>query len=154
VPAPSPEAKTRASSTSASVAASLASLARRDARFQYDAKAQAARVDLPIAFDEKTATLTAADKLKLDELAKVLKSDDARELRVVVAGQQNSAGETGNARAQAVADYLDRHGIAGKRLAVSRGSSGAASSSGVQIYLVDPASPVANWESHEQPVRR
>ncbi len=164
-PAAAPEAKTRASNAKPSGTASLVSLARRDSRLQYDAKAQAARVDLPIAFDEKSATLTAADKLKLDELAKLLKADDARELRVVVAGQgASSAGEKDTARAQAVADYLDSHGIAGSRLAVTRASAPAVGKSGstdsmaskspVQIYLLEPNTPIAGWESPEQPVRR
>ena len=154
-PAPLPEVKTRASSAKPSTSSSLVSLARRDSRLQYDAKAQAARVDLPIAFDEKSATLTAADKLKLDELAKLLRSDDGRELRVVVAGRRvSSAGETDTARAQAVADYLDRHGIAGSRLAVTRGSTDAAAGSPVQIYLVEPTAPIAGWEPPQQPVRR
>jgi len=153
-PAQPVEAKTRASNAKPS-AASLASLARRDSRLQYDAKAQAARVDLPIAFDEKSASLTAADKLKLDELAKLLKSDDAKELRVVVAGRRtSSAGEADTARAQAVADYLDRHGIAGSRLAVTRGSTDAAAGSPVQIYLVEPTASIAGWEPPQQPVRR
>jgi outer membrane protein OmpA-like peptidoglycan-associated protein len=101
-PAQSVETKTRASNAKPSAASSLVSLARRDSRLQYDAKAQAARVDLPIAFDDKSATLTAAGKLKLDELAKLLKGDDARELRVVVAGRRaNPAGEADTTRAQA-----------------------------------------------------
>ena len=130
-------------------------LARRDSRLLYDAKAQAARVDLPIGFDEKSSALTAADKLKLDELAKLLKSEDARELQVVVAGQRSgSAREADMTRAQAVADYLDSHGIAGKRLAVSRGSNGAAGGGPVQIYLVEPSVSIAGWEPPQQPVRR
>jgi outer membrane protein OmpA-like peptidoglycan-associated protein len=154
-PATSPEAKTRASNATPSAASSLVSLARRDSRLQYDAKAQAARVDLPIAFDDQSNTLTAADKLKLDELARLLKSEDARELRAVVAGQRaSSTSGTDSARAQAVADYLDRHGIAGSRLAITRASSDAAAGSPVQIYLVEPAVPIAGWEPPQQPVRR
>jgi outer membrane protein OmpA-like peptidoglycan-associated protein len=154
-PAQPVETKTRASSAKPSAASSLISLARRDSRLQYDAKAQAARVDLPIAFDDKSAMLTAADKLKLDELAKLLKSDDARELRVVVAGRRaTSAGEADTTGAQAVADYLDRHGIAGSRLAVTRGSADAAAGSPVQIYLVEPTAPIAGWEPPQQAVRR
>ena len=65
---------------------SLLTLARRDRRLQYDAAARAAKIDLPISFDKDSAGLTAEDKRKLDDLARLLKSDDARELRVMVAG--------------------------------------------------------------------
>jgi outer membrane protein OmpA-like peptidoglycan-associated protein len=116
------------------------SLARRDSRVQYDPKSQSARVDVPIAFSDKTATLTAEDKLKLDELAKLLKSTEARELRVMVAS-------SAAARAQAVTDYLDRHGIAEERLAVSTGGKGtSASGSGVEFYLVQSDVTVVGWE--------
>jgi|SRR5262245_61397362 len=171
--------KTRASNSSAAAGASLLSLSRRDRRVQYDAQARAARIDLPIAFSEQSATLTGDDKRQLDELARLLRSDEARELRVMVAGAAagrpsttavkadgedrfTSSRQLGTARAQAVADYLDRHGIAGERLAVSgtgtRGAQAAGNSdqlaaSGVQIYLLDPDVPVVGWEPN-QAIRR
>jgi outer membrane protein OmpA-like peptidoglycan-associated protein len=155
---------------------SLLDLARRDRRMQYDAASRAAKLDLPISFDKESAGLTAEDKRQLDELARLLKSDDARELRVMVAGSTVgrpsttapkedgqdrflSARQLGAARAQAVADYLDRHGIAQQRLAVTasgtptRGASeGSAASNGVQIYLLDSDAPVVGWSS--EPIRR
>src|SRR5205823_8293072 len=106
----------------------LLALARRDRRVEYNAAAHAARMDVSVAFEGKSATLTAEGKRQLDDLARLLKSDDARELRVMVAGfaagkppdtdakdggeRFASARQLGTARAQAVADYLDRHGIA------------------------------------------
>jgi len=155
---------------------SLLDLARRDRRLQYDATSRAAKMDLPISFDKETAGLTAEDKRQLDELARLLKSDDAHELRVMVAGSTVgrpsttapvgdgqdrflSARQLGAARAQAVADYLDRHGIAQQRLAVTASgtptrsvSEGSAASSGVQIYLLDSDAPVVGWSS--EPIRR
>jgi len=154
-------------------------LARRDRRVQYDAAARAARIDLPISFDDKTATLTAEGKRQLDELARLLKGDDARQLRVMVAGfaagrpstttpkddgedRFASARQLGTARAQAVADYLDRHGIAQERLGVSgtgarnlqgRGGEQVAAT-GVQVYLLEPDAPVVGWGPTDQPLRR
>jgi outer membrane protein OmpA-like peptidoglycan-associated protein len=157
---------------------SLLALARRDRRLQYDAAARAAKIDLPISFDEKSATLTGEGKRQLDDLARLLKSDDARELRVMVAGfsagrpsttapkddgdeRFGSARQLGTARAQAVADYLDRHGIAQERLGVSgtgarnlpgRGSE-AVAANGVQVYLLEADAPVVGW-GPTGPVRR
>src|SRR5205085_10463029 len=107
----------------------------------------------------------------------LLTDDDARDLRVRVAGAAAgrpstaaakddgqdrfySARQLGTARAQAVADYLDRHGLAQQRLAVTASGSptrsiseGLPSTSGVQIYLLDSDAPVVGWGS-EQPLRR
>jgi outer membrane protein OmpA-like peptidoglycan-associated protein len=151
----------------------LLALARRDRRLQYDAAARAARVNLPIQFEEGTDGLTAEDKRKLDDLARLLKSDEARELRVMVAGfaagrpsttapkpdeQERfaSARQLGTARAQAVADYLDRHGIAQERLAVSGAGTRLPhdQNSGVQILLMAADTPIAAFWPADQPVRR
>jgi outer membrane protein OmpA-like peptidoglycan-associated protein len=155
-------------------------LARRDRRIQYDAAAHAAKIDLSISFDEKTATLTAEGKRQLDELARLLKSDEARELRVMVAGfsagrpstttpkedgdgRFASARQLGTARAQAVADYLDRHGIAQERLGVSGtgtrgpqvgGDANKLTASGVQVYLLESDAAVVGWGPTSQPLRR
>jgi outer membrane protein OmpA-like peptidoglycan-associated protein len=159
---------------------SLLALARRDRRIQYDTTARAAKVDLPISFEEKTATLTAEGKRQLDELARLLRSDEARELRVMVAGfsagrpsttapalegeeRFASARQLGTARAQAVADYLDRHGIAQERLGVSgtgarapqvSGDANKLAASGVQVYLLESDAPVVGWGPTSQPLRR
>jgi outer membrane protein OmpA-like peptidoglycan-associated protein len=163
----------RTSSTmSASSDASLLSLARRDRRLHYDAAAHAARVDLPVEFDDQAATITGEGKRQLDGLAKLLKSDEARDFRVMVTGLSSgrqsttdpringeqrfaSARQLGTARAQAVADYLDRHGIAQERLAVSgTGAREAVSSgSGVQIYLLESDAPVVGWSPPSHSVR-
>ncbi|HMC10587.1 MAG TPA: OmpA family protein [Pirellulaceae bacterium] len=169
--APSSDNRRTGSTYSAPSGTSLLALARRDRRVQYDAAAHAARVDLAVGFDDKSATLTAEGKRQLDDLARLLKSDDARELRVMVAGfaagrpantgakesdeRFASARQLGTARAQAVADYLDRHGIAQERLGVSGTGARVAASggdadklaagSGVQIYLLDSDAPVVGW---------
>jgi outer membrane protein OmpA-like peptidoglycan-associated protein len=151
----------------------LLDLARRDRRLEYDAEARAARVKVPIQFEQETASLTAEDKRRLDDLARLLKSDEARELRVMVAGfaagrpsttapkpddqdRFASARQLGTARAQAVADYLDRHGIAQERLAVSGTGTRLPQdqSGGVQVMLMEADAPIAAFWPADQPLRR
>jgi outer membrane protein OmpA-like peptidoglycan-associated protein len=125
-----------------SASGSLAALAQRDSRVQFDSRAGQARLEAPLAFDEKRGTLTAESKRQLDHVAKLLRTDEARDLKITVAGQGSTAS------AQAVADYLDRHGIAQERLSVSSGpgTSPAAArgdlSAGVQIYLTEADQPL------------
>jgi outer membrane protein OmpA-like peptidoglycan-associated protein len=150
---------------------SLVSLARRDRRIEYDSEKSVARVNMPISFDEKSATITAEGKRQLDEVARLLKSDDARETRVMVAGfsagrasggsandgdgQFGSARQLGTARAQAVADYLDRHGIAQERLEVTgAGNGGGDSASGVDVFLLEPDASAVAWWPGGDTVRR
>jgi len=134
------------------VSSGLAALAARDKRLALDSAQGVGRLNVPIAFDDKTATLTAADKRQLDDVAKLLKSKGASELKVFVSGF--AEGKLGTARAQAVADYLDSHGIAEERLAVAaagspRGDASAAGSSGVQILVAEKDAAVAGWGSGE-----
>jgi outer membrane protein OmpA-like peptidoglycan-associated protein len=170
----SPPGKASASETSTRTARSrpragsesLAALADDDRRLHYDAQSRAARLDLPIAFEGTTANLSAEGKKQLDEVARLLKSDAARDKRIMVAGHAGRPSTTtptpegqerhtlsrqvAAARAQAVADFLDRHGVAGERLAVTGVGAPlgdkAASDSGVQIYLLEPDATVVGWE--------
>lgn len=160
----------RGSASPSSNSASLLALARRDRRIEYDATKHAARVDLPISFEDQSPTISAEGKRQLDDLARLLKSGDARELRVMVAGSAAgrstasvkdgeeriaSARQLGTARAQAVADYLDRHGIAQERLAVSgAGTRSDATASGVRVYLLDSDAPAVAWWPGGESVRR
>jgi outer membrane protein OmpA-like peptidoglycan-associated protein len=160
---------TTAQDTSAS--SSLLGLARRDRRVQYSAEGRTARVDLPVRFEEKSATLTAEDKRQLDDFARLLKTHDTRDVRVMVAGfgagrladnaasggddRFTAARQLGVARAQAVADYLDRHGIAQERLAVTAASvRTSANNTGVQIYLFDADAPTVALWPEDAPIRR
>jgi outer membrane protein OmpA-like peptidoglycan-associated protein len=117
----------------------LRELARRDGRVKYDAQTGTARVDLPLAFRDQSATLTAEDKLRLDEAARLLRSNEARELQIVVFAKEKE-------HAQAVADYLDRHGIARERLVVSdeRVPDGDQGGSRVALGLLPPESAMAS----------
>jgi outer membrane protein OmpA-like peptidoglycan-associated protein len=152
----------------------LAALAARDQRLKLDAKSGVARLDLDVPFEGETANLTADARRRLDEVAKLLKAREAKDLRVLVSGYAEgrppksgenaftSARQLGAARAQAVADYLDRHGIAEERLGVSGVGSRLAAdpgattrgSSGVQILLAEPETPLVGWGGADLPLRR
>jgi outer membrane protein OmpA-like peptidoglycan-associated protein len=177
-----PAEKQRTSSSKhSSAGGSLAALAEHDQRLTYDPRSRSAQLDLPVSFEKEGAALTAEGKRQLDEVARLLKSDEARDLRVMVAGYAtgrpsttaplaegesrfSTARQLGASRAQAVADYLDRHGIAQERLGVSGvGSSAApagatneqlAASGGVQIYLLEPNAEVIGWGPSGPTVRR
>jgi outer membrane protein OmpA-like peptidoglycan-associated protein len=143
---------------------SLATLAVRDRRVALDSESRTANLQTNVSFEEGTANLTAEARRQLDDVARLLKTKDAENLRVLVSGYAEgrppksgenafaSARQLGAARAQAVADYLDRHGIAEERLGVTGvGSRVAASgaingaSSGVQIILAEPDVPIVGW---------
>ncbi len=133
---------------------SLLALSKRDGRVRYDASSGAAEIDAPVQFENQSATLSADGKRQLDTLAKLLRSDEARDLKIVVAGAATD--QNGSARAQAVAEYLDRHGIPDDRLAISGAGKRSASSdpaaSGVQVFLIDPDTSVARFGA--KPMRR
>ena len=143
---------------------SLAALAGRDKRVKLDGASGLATLETNVLFEDGTANLTAEARRQLDEVAKLLKSKDAEHLRVLVSGYAEgrppksgasaftSARQLGAARAQAVADYLDRHGIAEERLGVTGVGSRIAAShaanvaaSGVQIILAEPDVPLVGW---------
>lgn len=171
-PRPSNAAPTPATGSSSRT---LHSLLARDPRCEYDRQVGAYRLRLPLSFRD-SATLTAESKQRLDELARWLNRPELRDVRVLVAGyvegrpsadenqgRPTTARERSLARAGAVADYLDRHGIAHERLGVSavgsRGPIGQQGSTqnaseGVQIFLVEPEAPVIGWGPTGHPIRR
>jgi outer membrane protein OmpA-like peptidoglycan-associated protein len=142
---------TRASTNPSVARGSLVALSKKDRRVHYDATSRAAEIETPIQFDNNSSTLSAEGKHQLDDLSKLLRSDEARDLRIVVAGA--------GGRAQAVADYLDRHGIPDERLSVGSTKTAAtaepeklSASGGVQVFLLDPEASVASWGA--KPLRR
>lgn len=149
----------------------LAQLARQDDRVQVDGETGAGLWTEGVGFEPNTSALTPDGRAQLAELAKLLQRSPASKLRVLVA---TSAERTGSrtqptfsksgrnlatSRAQSVADYLDRHGIAEDRLAIAstgvrktaRDEHGRpiTSTDDVRIYLVDPEQPVLGWISPE-----
>ena len=170
------KSQSKASQSPKSSSGALAALVSQDERLQLDRETGTAQLDLGVQFESGTASLTATDRQQLDEVVKLLKSDDAADLRVMVsgfaAGKPSAVeGEAGGriasprqlaaARAQAVADYLDSHGIAGERLAVSgtgaRAKGSAASeqpAGGVSLHLLPPDMPVVGWGTGDATLRR
>lgn len=160
--------------TSSKVTPTLRSLAQRDSRLQYDAATDTARYQLDIPFEENGAGLTAEGRKRLDDLASWLKAEQTKELRVLVSGSSTGMrkpkpGEDkpryandrqlGAARAGAVADYLDRHGITADRLVIV-GSGGPSlvleetSGSPVQIHLAEATAPVLGLVPKQPALRR
>jgi outer membrane protein OmpA-like peptidoglycan-associated protein len=123
-------------------AGSLAALAERESRVRLDSRAGVARLDAPLTFDDKTGTLTAQSKRELDQVSKLLRTEEGRNLQITI----SAAGDA--ARAQAVADYLDNHGIPQERLTVARGQGIAPaaargnSRAGVEILLSESDRPL------------
>lgn len=150
----------------------LYAVAQRDRRLRFDDATRSAVVEMPILFEAGTAVLTAEGRESLDELSRLLRNDNLKKTKVLVAGiatgrpsqqagqsttaRYSSARALGTARAQAVADYLDRHGVSENRLAVTgsgeRGDAPLAKIEqpgtqvrGVEIHLLESESPVVGW---------
>lgn len=150
----------------------LYAVSQRDRRLRFDDASRSAIVEMPVLFDAGTAILTSEGRESLDQLAKLLRTDPLKQTKVLVAGvasgrpsqlpgqqttaRYSSARALGTARAQAVADYLDRHGVAENRLAVTgsgdRGTAPLAKIEqpgtqvgGVEIHLLDSETSVVGW---------
>jgi len=170
---PTSAGSTRTSGSTRS-SGSLSQLAASDKRLKLDPQARVAELDFPIAFEDNSAGLSAEAKRQLDDVAKLLKTKDAADLKVLVSGfvegrppksgegAFTSARQLAAARAQAVADYLDRHGIAEERLAVTGsgsrvaagGGSSKAAASGVQIMVAERDAPLVGWGASGGTLRR
>jgi outer membrane protein OmpA-like peptidoglycan-associated protein len=169
-----PQSRSGGRRTSSGV--SLASLAEQDAQLSYDQATNTARLNVSIPFAENSAALTAESRRQLDDVARWLKARDRAELKVLVSGyaagrpprsagsgdeRYTTARQLAASRAQAVADYLDSHGIAEERLAVVGGGTPAGASagdgtnvSGVQIVLAEPDAPLIGWATDGASLRR
>lgn len=147
----------------------LGELAKKYPWLKHDAEIGALTVNAPLSFEKDGTTLTGESKLALDELSKVLKDGQGKELRVLVAGQAAGSGVSavkdgdksyanarhlGTARALEVADYLDRHGIPSDRLgvaatAVDRKSSADPAAPSLTIHLLPKEVPLVGWGGTE-----
>ncbi len=161
--------------------APLEALAVREKRIQIDRQTGTARLDANIPFEAGQAIITAEGKRQLDDVARLLKTDELMDMRIMIAGYAEgrplagsgdaaggekftTARQLAAARAQAVADYLDRHGIAQERLGISglgsRGPLGSgeadrlAAAGSVQILLLEPDATVAGWGPTGEAIRR
>jgi chemotaxis protein MotB len=111
----------------------LAGLSKRYPNLQFDPETGISKLDTDILFDSGEATLKPGAERLLDELARVLRSSSARDLKIVVAGHADDEAIAGSAvrekypddfhlsagRALAVADWLRRAGVPEQRLAVA-----------------------------------
>jgi outer membrane protein OmpA-like peptidoglycan-associated protein len=172
-PAVSP-LQSRSGGRGSSSGVSLASLAEQDAQLSYDQATNTARLEASIAFAESSAALTAESRRQLDDVAHWLKARDRAGLKVLVSGyaagrpprdagsggeRYTTARQLAAARAQAVADYLDSHGIAEDRLAVVGSGTpivneGSGNASDVQIVLAEPDAPLIGWAGEGRALRR
>jgi outer membrane protein OmpA-like peptidoglycan-associated protein len=174
-PAASPS-QSRSGNRGGSPGVSLASLAARDEQLSYDEATNTARLEVAIPFAENSAALTAESRRQLDEVARSLKARERAGLKVLVSGyasgrpprgagsgeeRYTTARQLAAARAQAVADYLDSHGIAEERLAIVGGGTPAGASagdgtnaSGVEIVLAEPDAPLIGWATDGASLRR
>ena len=165
----------RAVAPSNSVLPAIAQLARQDERVEVDPETGAGVWAAGVSFEPNTSALTPEGRQELAELAKLLQRSPASKFRVLVAtsaertgsrsreGMAKSGRQLATSRAQSVADYLDRHGIAEDRLAIAstgvrkstRDQHGlpATGAEDVRIYLVDPEQPILGWLSPDT-VRR
>lgn len=148
---------------------SLAALVSRHKELTLDRQTGTAQLNLDLQFENGGANLTNEDRNRLDGVVELLKSEDAADLRIMVSGYASgkpaaSESEAGGrfttprqlaaARAQAVADYLDSHGIAGDRLAVSGTGSRAGQGGGVDLHLLPADAPVVGWGTADAAIRR
>ncbi len=148
----------------------LAKLAERYPSLHYDPTSGISKLDTDVLFDEAQAELAGDARQMLAEFATILRSPEAQDLRLMIAGHTDdrriSGGDTRDvypnnwhlsaARALAVADYLRVHGIDSSRMGVAGFAShqpiAANSTPGnrqknrrVEVFLVAPDVPVVGW---------
>jgi chemotaxis protein MotB len=111
----------------------LADLSQRYPNLQFDPATGISKLDTDILFDSGEATLKPGAERLLDELARVLRSSAAGELKIMVTGHTDNQVIVGSAvrekypnnfhlstgRALAVADWMRRAGVPEQRLAVA-----------------------------------
>ncbi len=111
----------------------IAEVSRRYPHLQFDAETGISKLDTDILFDVGGAVLKPGAEQVLDELARVLRSPMAGDLKIMIAGHTDDQSIVGHstrekypsnfhlstARALAVADWLKRAGVPEQRLAVA-----------------------------------
>ncbi len=154
----------------AAVSEQLVNLARKFPSLQFDPQTGVAKLDTDVVFDSGNAELKPQAEQVLAELATVLQSDAARDMKVMIVGHtdaQKIAGKEtrqrfgdnwnlSTARALAVAGYLHKVGVAEPRMGVAGygGQQPVASNSNpadrrrnrrVEIFVIPPDYPVVGW---------
>jgi chemotaxis protein MotB len=148
----------------------LAQLSRRHEGLEFDPETGASKLDMDVLFDSGKAEIRADAGPMLDEFADLLKSPEARELRVMVVGHTDNRRigkrETrerypdnwhlASARALAVAEYLQGRGVREEQLGVtafgkhqpiaSNHSAGERQRNRrVEIFVTGPNTPIVGW---------
>jgi chemotaxis protein MotB len=148
----------------------LVELARKHPSLQFDPQTGVAKLDTDVVFDSGNAELKPQAEQVLADLATVLQSDAAREMRIMIVGHtdaQKIAGKEtrqrygdnwnlSTARALAVAAYLHKAGVAEPRMGVAGygGQQPIASNSNpadrrrnrrVELFVIPPDYPIVGW---------
>lgn len=157
----------------------LLELARQYPRLKYDAQSGVCKLEADVQFESGNAVLGAESEQIVGEVARVLNSPPARDLKVMVVGHTDRRGIKGRdlrqryptnwhlsaARAVAVAERLraagipeDRMGVAGfaqhQPLESDNSSQAQQRNRRVEIFLVGADTPVVGWhESRDKLVR-
>ncbi|HVX14474.1 MAG TPA: OmpA family protein [Pirellulales bacterium] len=154
----------------ASLSKRFAQLSRTHEGMEFDDQSGASKLDTDVLFDSGKAELRADAYPLLDEFADVLKSPEARELRVMVVGHTDnrriSKRETrerfvdnwhlASARALAVAEYLQSRGVREEQLgmtafgkhqpiASNQTAADRQRNRRVEIFVTGPNAPIVGW---------
>lgn len=154
----------------ASLSKRFAQLSRRHEGMEFDAESGASKLDTDVLFDSGKAEIRTDAYPLLDEFADLLKSPEARELRVMVVGHTDNRRvakrETrerypdnwhlASARALAVAEYLQSRGVREEQLgmtafgkhqpvASNRSPAERQLNRRVEIFVTGPNTPIVGW---------
>jgi flagellar motor protein MotB len=154
----------------AGVSDQLVNLARKHPSLQFDPQTGVAKLDTDVVFDSGNAELKPQAEQVLSDLASVLQSTPAHDMRIMIVGQtdaQKIAGKEtrqrygdnwnlSTARAVAVAGYLHKAGVAEPRMGIAGygGQQPIASNSTpadrrrnrrVEIFVIPPDYPIVGW---------
>ncbi len=152
------------------MSAQLADLSRRWPSLQFDPDLGVAKLDSDVLFDSGDSALKSQNAQVLADLADILQSADARQMRVMIVGHadgQKLAGrearqrfgdnwKLSTARALAVADYLHKSGLDQQRMGVAGyGAEQPVATNEtpadrrrnrrVEIFIVSPDTPLVGW---------
>jgi chemotaxis protein MotB len=148
----------------------LIDLCKRHPELKYDAQTGTCKLDTDMLFESGEATLNPESRRKLDHFAKLLKSPESRDFRVMVVGHTDNRTvakpdtrerypdnwHLSAARALSVADYLQRAGLRENQVGVTgygRHQPIAANGTSpdrqrnrrVEVFVMSPETPIVGW---------
>lgn len=156
----------------------LAKISQQHPALEFDAATGAAKLDTDVLFDSGEARLRDEARPMLDDVAEVLTSPEARDLRIMVVGHADARkvakAETRQrypdnwhlaaARALSVAEYLQKAGVREEQIGVtSLGRHEPVASNDnprdrqrnrrVEIFVTGPDTPIVGWHDDERQLR-